>query len=84
MENDDLLSVLKFLLVKIQDLDIKISAMQMVLHSQGISSPEQYERIRQQIADSPESESVRTLIRTLGPYDQAIAQIVQALGALGG
>jgi len=83
VENNDLLSVLKFLLFKIQDLDLKISAMQMVLHSQGISSSQQYEQILQQLADSPENESVRTAIRTLGPYDQAIAQIVQTLGALG-
>lgn len=81
MENDDLLSVLKYLLLKIHYLDLRLSALQIALNSRGVL-PETTEKIRQQLQDSPESEAERNEIHNLGPLDAAIAKIVQGLESL--
>jgi len=80
MENDDLLVVLKFLLLKLENLSVQLSAVQILLKKLGVN-PEEFESKVQQLSDSDEYQKATERILQFGPFDAAIAQIRQALEA---
>jgi hypothetical protein len=65
MNDEQLLTVIRFLLIKIQDVAVQCSAMQVVLHVNGISSPEDLDAKVQQLADSEGFRNERSEILNL-------------------
>ncbi|HLJ48442.1 MAG TPA: hypothetical protein VKU01_20650 [Bryobacteraceae bacterium] len=75
------MTAVKFLLLKIHNLELRISTLEMILQTAGNTRKEHHAALLDQLANSPEAQRYREEIRNLGPTDVMIPQFAQAVEA---